>query len=351
MNVASNSHDSNGPNTRPGTKSNRLLFKRKGLIAALLLLVALVVAAGFIPVGGNKAAYDEPLNNNTEVTAMNLSSFSTTPPRISLNLLFIHHSCGGQLMADVGPDKGQSCIYQTSTSGGSLRSLLQKEGYIVHEASYDSEVGGNTDIFDWPAKFKNDMDKVLLCDQQNNYFKDGTKNKIVVFKSCFPNNAFTATGQEPGNPSGPDLTVANAKAAYAALLPEFAKHPEVLFVAMTAPPLVGSLKPEPLWKVIARAVLRRPISPPSTSGHLARHFNNWLKAETGWLATYEHKNVVVFDYYDILTAHGKSNYAEFPSGGGNDSHPNTVGNTQAALAFVPFLNQAVRRAGLSPEVF
>ena len=351
MNVASNSHDSNGPNTRPGTKSNRLLFKRKGLIAALLLLVALVVAAGFIPVGGNKAAYDEPLNNNTEVTAMNLSSFSTAPPGLSLNLLFIHHSCGGQLMADVGPDKGQSCIYQTSTNGGSLRSLLQKEGYIVHEASYDSEVGGNTDIFDWPAKFKNDMGKVLQCDQQNAYFKDGRKNQIVVFKSCYPNNEFSGMGQEPGNPSGPDLTVSNAKAAYAALLPEFAKHPEVLFVAMTAPPIIGKLSPEPLWKFIARIILRRPLAPPSTSGHLARHFNNWLKAETGWLATYEHKNVVVFDYYDILTGHGKSNYAEFPSGGGNDSHPSTVGNTQAALAFVPFLNQAVRRAGLSAEAF
>ena len=115
-------------------------------------------------------------------------------------------------MADVGPNNGQSCIYQTSVNGGSLRSLLQKEGYIVHEASYDSEVGNKTDIFDWPSKFKNDMDKVLQCDQQNRYFKDGRKNQIVVFKSCYPNSAFSGMGQEPGNPSGPELTVANAKA-------------------------------------------------------------------------------------------------------------------------------------------
>jgi len=142
--------------------------------------------------------------------------------------------------------------------------------------------------------------------------------------------------------------VANAKAAYTALLSEFAEHPEILFVAMTTPPVVGKLSPEPLWKFLARKILRRPLPKPSAAGHLAREFANWLKAETGWLATYKHKNVVVFDYYDILTAHGKSNYAEFPSGGGNNSHPNTVGNTQAARAFVPFLNKAVRRAGLIP---
>jgi hypothetical protein len=351
MSFEPHSHDSRGPATRPGTAYPRLFFKHKGLVVGLLLLVALGIAAGFVSVGGNKAAYDEPLKNNTEVTAMNLSSFSTYPPGTNLHLLFIHHSCGGELMADVGRDKGQNCIYQTSANGGGLRSLLKKEGYIVHEAAYDSEVGGKTDIFDWPSKFKKDMDKVLLCDQQNTYFKDGTKNQIVVFKSCYPNNEFSDMGREPGNPSGQELTVSNAKAAYAVLLPEFAKHPEVLFVAMTAPPIVGRLSPEPLWKFLARKILRRPLSPPSTAGHLAREFNNWLKAETGWLETYEHKNVVVFDYYDILTAHGKSNYAEFPSGGGNDSHPNTVGNTRAAETFVPFLNQAVRRAGFSPEAF
>lgn len=341
MNFTPHTKDSNGKNTRPGTKANRMFFNRKGFIVALMLLAVLAV----IPVGGDKTEYDKPLNN-TEVDAMDLSSFSTNSPGTKLHLLFIHHSIGGQLVADKGRDNGKNCIYKTSPNGGGLRSLLQKEGYIVHEASYGSEVGGKTDIFDWPPKFKKDMDKVLQCDQQNTYFKRGTKNQIVVFKSCYPNNNFSDVGKEPGNPSGPELTVANAKAAYTALLSKFAEHTEVLFVAMTTPPIVGKLSPEPLWKSLARKILRRPLPKPSTAGHLAREFNNWLKSETGWLATYEHKNVVVFDYYDILTSRGKSNYAEFPSGGGNNSHPNTVGNTQAAKAFAPFLNQAVRRAGM-----
>lgn len=344
MNIATHKSDSNKKITKPGKKANRMLFNRKGLIIALMLLIAIAIVA-VVPVGGDKAKNDKPLKY-TGVDTMDLSSFSTYSPGQNLHLLFIHHSIGGQLMADVGPANGQSSIYETNPNGGGLRSLLKKEGYTVHEASYDSEVGGKTDIFDWLPKFKNDMDKVLMVDQQNTYHEEGTKNQIVVFKSCYPNSNFSSAGQEPGNPSGPKLTVANAKAAYTALLSEFEKKSEVLFVVMTAPPVIGKLCPEPLWKNLARKILSRPLPTPSKTGHLAREFNNWLKSETGWLATYKYRNVVVFDYYDILTANGKSNYAEFPTKGGNDSHPNSAGNMLAAKAFVPFINQAVHRAGL-----
>lgn len=183
----------------------------------------------------------------------------------------------------------------------------------------------------------------------NFYF--GQVCQIILFKSCYPNNNFSSSGQEPGNSSGSDLTVTNAKAAYTELLPEFTKNPKVHYVVMTAPPLIVKLYFEPLWKFFARKILRRPLPVPSTAGPLAREFNNWLKSETGWLKTYEQKNVVVFDYYDILAAYGKSNYAEFASKGGNDNHPNSEGNTITANAFVPFLNQAVHRAGLAPLSF
>jgi hypothetical protein len=324
---------------------------RKRKYAIVLLVLCALGAIGFIPIGGVDAVLE--LNTPFKVNAMNLSEFSSARPAKSLNLLFIHHSCGGQLFADLGPDVHRSCIYKTSTNGGGLRERLRQEGYIVHEASYDSEVGAKTDIFDWQPKFQQQMDKVLVCDQQNSYFKDATKNNIIVFKSCFPNNEFSGEGQVPGNPRGKELTTANAKAAYAALLPEFAKHAEVLFIAMTAPPLVGSQNPEPFWKSLARIVLTKPRSSPSRAGNLARAFNNWLVADDGWLADYSPKNVVVFDYFDILTDHGKSNYAEFPSGSnGDDSHPNAKGNTRAAQTFIPFINQAVRRAGLSgPESY
>ena len=50
------------------------------------------------------------------------------------------------------------------------------------------------------------------------------------------------------------------------------------------------------------------------TGKRIRSFNNWLKnVYSGWLHGYALKNVVVFDYYDILTAHGISNWLRYVS--------------------------------------
>ena len=263
-----------------------------------------------------------------------------------LELLFIHHSCGGQLLASPGPDQGTNAIFATHPNGGGLRSNLEESGYSVHEASYGSRIGQNTDILDWLPKFRDHMDDILACDSQDTRYSDGRRNKIVLIKSCFPNNAFKAAGIPPGNFAGPELTVWNAKAAYNALLLEFRKHPEVLFVVMTAPPLAPKKMPLPLWRQLINKV-RGNDHDPAVSAGLAREFNNWLAGEGDWLKNSSVSNVVVFDYYDVLTQHGESNFSMFPTGGGFDSHPSRAGNQMAAQAFVLFLNSAVRRAGLS----
>ena len=138
-----------------------------------------------------------------------------------------------------------------------------------------------------------------------------------------------------------------AKAAYAALLPHFAKHPNVLFVCVTAPPLSGKISPEPLWKAIARLVLGKDRAAlVRTQGTLAGEFNGWLKDRHGWLRDYQGRNVVVFDYYDILTEEGVSDHSRYATGNGYNSHPSRQGNEKAAAALPPLLNRAVRNAGL-----
>ena len=83
-------------------------------------------------------------------------------------------------------------------------------------------------------------------------------------------------------------------------------------------------------------------------GKRARLFNNWLNdVENGWLKDYELKNVVVFDYYDVLSGHGKSNWSAYPTQGGRDSHPSNEGNQSAAGELILFLNQAVDRMGFT----
>ncbi|MCP4800241.1 MAG: hypothetical protein GY893_09885, partial [bacterium] len=67
-----------------------------------------------------------------------------------MRLLFIHHSCGGQLMAEQGEKiggasgSGERCIYDSHPNGGGLRSSLTTAGYEVHEASYESKLGQDT---------------------------------------------------------------------------------------------------------------------------------------------------------------------------------------------------------------
>lgn len=303
-------------------------------------------AAGvlLLPISVNDKSF-VGMNTNT-IQRLDLSGFAATPPSKTLDLLFIHHSCGGELLAAPGLQEGTNCILRTHPNGGGLRTLLEQNSYCVHEASYGSRLGQETDVFDWLPKFRSQMDPILSCDLQDKFYTNGRRNQIVVFKSCFPNNLFRSEGMSPGNPTGPELTVSNAKAAYSALLDEFRKFPSVLFICVTAPPLAPKAPPQPLWKVLARKLLGRPNSLP-VSGPFARQFNNWLSATDGWLKNYPLKNVVVFDYFDILTGHGQSNFSLYPTGNGFDSHPSSAGNSEAASAFVPLLNRAVRRAGVA----
>ncbi len=259
------------------------------------------------------------------------------------NVLFIHHSCGGQLLADPGQDIGEHCIYTSHFNGGGLRTRLTTAGYVVHELSYGSRLGEDTDIQHWRHKFTETMPELLRTDHQDQLYDDETTNDIIAFKSCYPNNRFVDTGDPPGDPDSTERTIANAKAAYRALLPEFQKQPGTLFIAFTAPP-----RAEPIprgWKARIKAWLKGK----GKDADWAREFNTWLvDRKNGWLAGYPETNVAVFDYYDILTAEGKTNWSAYPSDNGKDSHPNQEGNRKAAALFVEFLAQTVSRMKANP---
>jgi len=307
-------------------------MKHTGILFILLMFFVSMACS-------NKDLTGAPMDN---VTTLDLSPYPPKPPDKEINLLFIHHSTGGQLLAQVGEPVGDNSIYVTHPRGGGLRILLEQNNYTVHEASYGSIIGDKTDICHWNNKFKVLMDKILLCSGQNEFYTDGTKNRIIMFKSCYPNSYISSDGKDPGDPDSCEMTTANYKAAYNNLRKYFEKQPDTLFVAFTAPPLV---EPIPTIKQRIKLLLGR-MEPVENVGMRARAFNNWLKdVENGWLKDYPLKNIVVFDYYDILTGYGKSNWAMYPAGV-RDSHPNSEGNTKAAREFIPFLNRTVHRMGL-----
>jgi len=289
--------------------------------------------------------------NVMNVKSIDISQYSADKPIKPLHMLFIHHSCGGHLFADKGEriDKyNGSRIYITHPNGGGLRSILEANNYIVHEASYGSLIGEETDVCHWNVKFRDLMEKILVCKEQDTFFDDGTRNNIVMFKSCFPNNWIASDGTEPGDPDSCERTTANYKAAYKSLLDYFRKHPDTLFVALTPPALAEPILNKKRKIIETLKVLTGRPDTIENVGKRARSFNNWLKdVENGWLKGYELKNVVVFDYYDVLTNNGESNWSRYPTQGGRDSHPSSEGNRKAAEEFIPFLNSAVNRMGIS----
>jgi len=271
-----------------------------------------------------------------------------------VKLIFIHHSCGENWLAD---------------DNGGLGIALQDNNYFVSDTYYGwgpDSIGDRTDIGQWWDWFRGPNSSTYLealyaeneqCQWWNCFSRlatdPGGENEIIMFKSCFPNsylggnpNDAATTGANPlrGEDSSSEyMTVANAKGIYNDILTYFATRQDKLFIAITAPPLArGETDP--------------------THAANARAFNNWLVND--WLDSYPYNNVAVFDFFNVLTSNGgdvdtndlgeetgnhhrwrngaiqhlqtvNSNMSAYPSG---DSHPTAAGNQKAANEFIDLLN-------------
>jgi hypothetical protein len=276
-------------------------------------------------------------------------------PTKTVKLIFIHHSTGQNWLAD---------------GNGNLGIALKNNNYFVSDTNYGwgpDTIGSSTDTGHWYTWFRGPKSATYMhalyteFGQHSSYTRlssdpdPSRENEIIMFKSCFPNSAISGnpndaakTGSNPlrGN-SGP-LTVANAKWIYNDILTYFAAHQDKLFVLIVPPPLAEG------DTTAAQAANARAVA-------------NWLV--TKWLAVYSHNNVVVFDFYNVLTSNGgnantndagqesgnhhrwwngsvqhittgSSNFLTYPTG---DSHPSQAGNRKATEEFVPLLNYYYHR--------
>jgi hypothetical protein len=246
------------------------------------------------------------------------------PPSQVVKLIFIHHSTGENWLMD---------------GYGNLGAALAENNYFVSDTNYGwgpDGIGDRTDIPDWLEWFSSENTDVYFealvreNGQNADYTRDlpdpGGENQIILFKSCFPNSDLEGSPDDPPSPEG-WLTVGHAKYVYNQILDFFERHPERLFIVITAPPL-------------------------SDSGNAAnaRAFNQWLVND--WLSenNYPYQNVAVFDFYNVLTGtdghHTFQDGAEvhqlarkdtlhYPSG---DDHPSQKGSRKATEEFVPLLN-------------
>ncbi len=294
------------------------------ILAGLFTLTPTAVASPLLPLS-RSAAPPPPL--------------SDAPPAAPVKLIFIHHSTGGNWLADPNSDQPY----------GGLGKALLENNYFVSATNYGwgpDAIGDRTDIVNWPEWFLGpNRDAILhaLYTESGQNIGDfgnwsrlpndpGGENVIIMFKSCFPNSDLDGHPDDPPLPEPNDweYSIANAKAVYNALLTYFETRQDKLFIVITAPPLQES---------------------DTTREHAAnaRALNNWLVND--WLANYPYPNVAVFDYYNVLTGPNNhhrwngntiehvqasdNNYSFYPSG---DSHPSTAGHTKATAEFIPLLN-------------
>ena len=275
------------------------------------------------------------------------------PPTFPVKLIFIHHSCGENLLADYD---------------GGLGIALRDNNYFVSDTNYGwgpDSIGDLTDIGHWWLWFQGPNSSTYLNalysegGRHSSYSRlgqnPGGPNEIIMFKSCFPNSHLDGHPDDPATIGtnhlrGEDCwsnhhSVANAKGIYNDLLSYFATRQDTLFIAVTAPPLCTN-------DTDARHAAN------------ARALNNWLVDE--WLANYAFNNVAVFDFYNVLTSDGgnsNTNDANSPTGNHHrwwngaiqhiqtedrntssypqdswDSHPTTAGNQKATQEFIALLN-------------
>ncbi len=276
---------------------------------------------------------------------------NSDPPAMPVKLIFIHHSTGGNWLADPNDDQPY----------GGLGIALMQNNYFVSATNYGwgpDSIGDRTDIPNWPEWFTGPDSATYLnalYHENGQNIGDfgawsrlstdpGGENTVIMFKSCFPNSDLEGHPDDPplSEPNDWEYSVANAKAVYINLLSYFETRQDKLFVVITAPPL-------------------RKGDTTAARAANARAFNNWLVNE--WLQDYPYANVAVFDYYNVLTdpgnhhrwqngrvehvQAGKSNFSAYPSG---DSHPSTEGHTKATAEFVPLLNVFYNRWKAMPVV-
>ena len=222
-------------------------------------------------------------------------------PSRTLSMVWLHHSTGDSILQ------------------GGLLEALKNNAVAFHEINYKQAVvdgyviGDHTDPPDFPKTF-NEPKHLSVVKSWG--LPAGKQHDIIMFKSCFPASNIKD-----------DAMLEDYKKWYQSLLPTFKAHPDILFIAMSTPPLTR-------WETKPDRAAR------------ARTWSRWITTEYAK----DVRNVKVFDLFDALAIReGKDNAStlapQFATARG-DSHPSREGAQAVTRMFIPWFNRAVRAAGL-----
>ena len=220
-------------------------------------------------------------------------------------IIFLHHSCGQNLIAQGGVRPGLTALgYEFYDHG------YNEEGLRLADGSYTGTnfavPDDNTDPDGFAAIFAQP-----LHDPPDNTFSHLMQYDVVAFKSCFP-----------ASNVGDDAQLAAYQSYYRSIRDRMDQYPDKLFIIVTQPPQV-------------------PANSDPEEAARARAFANWLQSGE-YLSG--HPNVFVFDFFGLLAGADNFLRPEYRMDE-YDAHPNERANREIGPRFVSFIDQAIRSAG------
>ena len=217
-------------------------------------------------------------------------------------IIFLHHSCGENLINEGGVREGLTALgYEFYDHGYNEEGLRLADGSYTG-ANFDVP-GDNTD----PDGFA-DIFAQPLHDPPDNTFSHLMQYDVIAFKSCYPTSNI-----------GDDYQLNEYESYYLAIRDRMDQHPDKIFVIVTQPPQV-------------------PAESDPAEGARARAFANWLQSDE-YLAG--HSNVFVFDFFGHLAGNDNFLRSEYRMDE-YDAHPNERANRDIGPLFVAFIDQAIR---------
>ncbi len=219
-----------------------------------------------------------------------------------VRIIFLHHSCGHNLIEQGGVREGLTALgYEFYDHG------YNDDGLRLADGSYTGTnfdvPGDNTDPDGFAEIFAQP-----LHDPPDNTFSHLMQYDVIAFKSCFPTSNVVD-----------DYQLNEYKSHYLAIRDRVDQYPDKIFIAVTMPPeLPNNADPEALAR--------------------ARAFTIWLQSDE-YLAG--HPNIFVFDFFDYLAGDDNFLRPEYRVDE-YDAHPNERANRDVGPHFVAFIDQAIQ---------
>ena len=263
----------------------------KGIVSLLkVILTCVILLLAFFPFGFQKGFQKA------------MVGFAQTEPERPIRIIFLHHSCGENLINEGGVREGLTGLgyefYDHGYNGDGLRLADGSyAGFDFDVPDDNTDPDGLANIFAQP-----------LHDPPDNTFSHLMAYDVIAFKSCFPVSNIAD-----------DQQLAEYQRYYLFIRDRIDQYPHKLFIVVTQPPQV-------------------PGSSDLEEARRARALADWLRSDE-FLAG--HPNLATFDFFGLLAGEDNFLRAEYRYDD-YDAHPNPQANAAIGPQFVAFLDRAIR---------